>query len=63
MELLRLRGNETRIARQFESGMSLHELLRKFPPAQRELIYRTVYLLHQTELLTFEDTESVAFLI
>lgn len=61
MELLRLRGNETRIARQFESGMSLHELLRKFPPAQRELIYRTVYLLHQTELLTFEDTESVAF--
>jgi eukaryotic-like serine/threonine-protein kinase len=61
IDLLRLRGNETRVARQFESGMSLHELLRKFPPAQRELIYRTVYLLHQTELLTFEDTESVVF--
>jgi tRNA A-37 threonylcarbamoyl transferase component Bud32 len=61
IDLLRLRGNEMRVARQFESGMSLHELLRKFPPAQRELIYRTVYLLHQTELLAFEDTESVVF--
>ena len=53
---LKLRANELRISKQIEEGMSMHGLLRKFPPSQRNLIYRTVYLLHQSELLTFELT-------
>lgn len=56
INLLKLRANELRVAKQIEEGLSLHGLLRKFPPSQRSLIYRTVYLLHQSELLTFELT-------
>ena len=54
---LKLRANELRIAKQIDEGLSLHGLLRKFPPSQRSLIYRTMYLLHQSELLTFELTK------
>ena len=56
INMLKLRANELRVAKQIEEGLSLHGLLRKFPPSQRSLIYRTVYLLHQSELLTFELT-------
>ena len=56
MDQLRLRANELRVANQFKSGMSFHELMRTLPPAQRDTVYRVVFLLHQTELLTFEVT-------
>ena len=56
IERLKLRGGELRVLKQIESGLTLHGLLRKFPPSQRSLIYRTVYLLHQIETLTFEIT-------
>ncbi len=58
VDQLRLRGNELRVANQFASeGISLKELIHRFTPVQREVVYRTVYLLHQTELLTFESTQ------
>lgn len=56
INMLKLRTNEARVAAELQNGMSLHGLLRRFPPSQRALIYRTVYLLHQSELLTFEYT-------
>jgi len=62
IDRLRLRANELRVAKQIESGMSLQGLLRKFPPSLRDLVYRTVYLFHQCELVTFEmTTEHVNF--
>jgi serine/threonine protein kinase len=62
MDKLRLRANELRVANMMEQGQSLNGLLRKFPPSQRDTIYRTVYLLHQCELVTFEmTTERVNF--
>ncbi len=59
IDKLKLRANELRVAKQIDEGMSLHGLLRKFPPSQRNIIYSTVYLLHQSELLTFEITTDV----
>lgn len=56
IDKLKLRANELRVAKQIDEGMSLHGLLRKFPPSQRNVIYSTVYLLHQSELLRFELT-------
>ena len=62
IDKLKLRANELRVAKQLEEGMSLHGLLRKFPPSQRNVIYSTIYLLHQSELLSFELTsEQVPF--
>ena len=51
---LKFRATELRIAKEASDGATLHALIHKFPPSQRELIYRTIYLLHQTEILTFE---------
>lgn len=56
LDSLRLRGTELRVANTIESGNTFKELATRFAPSQRELIYRTVYLLHQVELLTFEMT-------
>ncbi len=62
VDMLRLRSNELRVANMMEQGQSLNGLLRKFPPSQRDTIYRTVFLLHQCELVTFEmTTERVNF--
>lgn len=55
---LKLRANELRIVKQIGEGMSLHGLLRKFPPSQRNVIYSTIYLLHQSELLCFEQVDA-----
>ena len=56
LDHLRLRGTELRVAKSIASGLTFKELIARFTPAQRELVYRTVYLLHQLELLTFEMT-------
>lgn len=56
LESLMLRGNELRIANALTPGMTFKELSAQFTPAQRESVYRTVYLLHQVEWLTFEVT-------
>lgn len=53
---LRLRGTELRVAKSIESGLNFRELVGRFTPAQRELVYRTIYLLHQVEMITFEQT-------
>ena len=55
IDKLKLRANELRIIKQIDEGMSLHGLLRKFPPSQRNVIYSTIYLLHQSEQLTIEE--------
>lgn len=59
IERLRLRARELRVFTQLAAGDSLIRLLSRFPEEQAELVYRTVYLLHQTEILAFEVTEKV----
>lgn len=56
LDALKLRGNELRIANEITSGMTFKEISARFTPAQRESVYRTIYLLHQVEWLTFEVT-------
>ena len=51
---LKFRSTELRIVKEACTGETIHGLIHRFPPSQRELIYRTVYLLHQTGILTLE---------
>ncbi|TXD34955.1 protein kinase [Lujinxingia vulgaris] len=59
VDRLRLRANELRVLNQLSAGDNLRALLAKFTPDQHEKVYRTVYLLHQVEILVFEVTERV----
>jgi len=59
VDRLRLRARELRVLNQLSAGDSLRALLSKFTPEQHEMVYRTVYLLHQVEILVFEVTERV----
>ncbi len=59
IDRLRLRARELRVFTQFSSGDSLNALLSRFPEEQEELVFRTVYLLHQAEIIAFEVTEKV----
>ena len=57
---LGLRARELRVLHQLSPGDTLVMLLGKFPPEEHELVQRTVYLLHQVELVSFEKTEKVS---
>ncbi|RAL20219.1 hypothetical protein DL240_17715 [Lujinxingia litoralis] len=59
VDRLRLRARELRVLNQLSPGDHLRALLAKFGPEQHEMVYRTVYLLHQVEILLFEVTERV----
>ncbi|MBA2664896.1 MAG: protein kinase [Bradymonadaceae bacterium] len=59
IDRLRLRAKELRIYTQLSSGENLTSLLRRFSAEQSELVYRCIYLLHQTEIIAFEVTEKV----
>lgn len=54
---LRLTAKALRIIKPFTSGDSLSSLLGKLSNADENFVYRVIYLLHQVELLTFEDTK------
>ncbi len=54
---LGLRARELRVLNQLETGDNLETLIDKFSPEQEEMIYRMIYLFHQTQILTFEVTE------
>jgi hypothetical protein len=58
LDKLRLPTKAMRVINMFESGQHLQGLCSKLPENQHELVLRVVYLLHQVEHLTFEDTES-----
>ena len=59
VERLGLRARELRVLHQLEPGDTLKGLLDKFQPEQHETVYRSFYLFHQTELVSFEVTEKV----
>ncbi len=59
IDRLRLRARELRIFTQFSSGDSLKTLVARFPAELEDTVFRTVYLLHQTEIIAFEVTEKI----
>lgn len=59
VERLGLRGRELRVLHQVQSGETLQSLVGKYPPEQHEMVLRTVYMLHQVEVISFEVTKQV----
>lgn len=59
VDKLGLRARELRVLNLLQSGEALRSLLKKFSADQHEMVYRTIYLLHQVELLSFEVTEKI----
>lgn len=57
VDRLGLRARELRVFNELESGDTLRTLLAKFAHDQHETVYRTIYLLHQVEIISFEVTE------
>lgn len=57
IDRLGLRARELRVLNLLESGDNLRRLLNKFSPDQHEMVYRTIYLLHQVEVISFEVSE------
>lgn len=57
IDRLKLRARELRILHNLAPGENLRSLIGKFPEDHQELVYRTIYLLHQVEIITFEVTE------
>ena len=55
LDTLRLRGMELRVAHSIEDGTSIQQLVELFA-SQQNLVYKTIYLLHQVEWLGFETT-------
>ncbi len=53
---LRLSGKALRILNLFTDGDSLAQLVKKTPTDQQHYARRILYLLHQVEIVTFEDT-------
>ena len=56
---LGLRTVESRVVNTMESGTTLEKLLDQFDQDDHETVYRTVYLLHQVEIVSFEVTGRV----
>ena len=57
VDRLGLRARELRVFNELDSGDTLRTLLGKFAHDQHETVYRTIYLLHQVEIISFEVTE------
>lgn len=57
VDRLKLSSRELRILTRFEAGSSLNSLLDETAADRRNLVMRTVYLLHQVEILKFEVTD------
>lgn len=58
LDKLKLPTKAMRVINQFHSGDSLKVLQGKLPDTQQELTMRVLYLLHQVEHITFEDTDT-----
>ena len=58
VDLLKLSSRELRVLTQWEGGMTVARLEQDTPSEHFELTLRTVYLLHQVEILTFETTDT-----
>jgi len=59
IDRLGLRTRELRVINKLDSGDTLEALLEKFGPEHHETVYRTIYLLHQVEIISFEVTGKV----
>jgi serine/threonine protein kinase len=59
VDLLKLSARELRILTHLEGGSSLHSIVEESEDDRRELLLRTVYLLHQVEVLKFETTDKL----
>ncbi len=59
IDRLGLRTRELRVINELDSGDTLEALLEKFGPEHHETVYRTIYLLHQVEIVSFEVTGKV----
>jgi serine/threonine protein kinase len=59
VERLKLSARELRIITGLNAGTNLQTLLAQIGEERRELALRTVYLLHQVEVLKFETTDHV----
>ncbi len=57
VDKLGLRARELRVLKELESGAKLEELLEQFSPEHHETVFRTIYLLHHTQLVSFEVTQ------
>jgi hypothetical protein len=57
VDRLKLRAREIRILHNLEPGQSLSSLIAKFPENNQELVYRTIYLLQQVEIIALGVTE------
>lgn len=60
IQRLGLRARELRVLNLLQSGESLRSLLERFSADQHEMVYRTIYLLHQVEILSFEVSERIS---
>lgn len=59
VERFNLVPDELRVLNSHEDGLTINKLQDKLPEADKELIFRTVYLLHQVGLFKFEETHPV----
>lgn len=59
VERLKLSARELRVLTELVPGTSLRMLLNQVEPERRELVQRTIYLLHQVEILKLEITDRV----
>jgi eukaryotic-like serine/threonine-protein kinase len=57
VDRLKLSSRELRILTQLEAGTTLHGLLEEVGDERRALATRTIYLLHQVEVIEFETTD------
>jgi serine/threonine protein kinase len=60
LDELRLSSKALRIVKSFQPGDSIEKLKDRLPAESANFVYRVVYLLHQVQILTFEDTREVA---
>jgi serine/threonine protein kinase len=59
VDRLRLSSRELRILTQLDAGSNLNSILDESSQDRKELVLRTVYLLHQVEVLKFETTDKI----
>ncbi|MFW5968732.1 MAG: hypothetical protein ACOCV2_14505, partial [Persicimonas sp.] len=59
VDRLKLSARELRVMTQLKSGSQLHEIIdREDDEEHCEVVWRTVYMLHQVEVLQFETTDT-----
>jgi serine/threonine protein kinase len=59
VDLLKLSARELRIITELDAGCTLHSILDENEDDRRELLLRTVYLLHQVEVLKLATTDKL----